>query len=121
MQIEQHTTFATTIVGIVVALAFAAPAAFSMPVSDPPAFPSAIPSQPGQLTGTAADPARARERYYTSYGKPQSLSRPEASIEGGSGDWMPIGISVGASIVLVGAVIALSRMRRRTHRARVVA
>ncbi len=124
MQTKPHTTFITAIVGIVVALTVAAPAAFSRPASEPPAFPSAVPSQPGQPTGapSAANPARAQEQYYTSYGKPQSLSRPEASVDSGGIDWTAIGISLGATIILVSALIALStRTRRRTHRVRVVA
>ena len=122
MQTKPHTTFAVAIVGIVIALTVASPAAFSMPAGEPPAFPSAVPSQPGQTTGatSAANPARVQEQYYTSYGTPQSLSRPEASVDSAGVDWTAIGISLGATVILVSALIALfTRTRRRTHRVRV--
>jgi hypothetical protein len=124
MQTKSHTTFAAALVGAVLALAAASPAAFSAPVSEPPAFPSAVPSQPGQLTGTdpATEAARAQERYYTSYGESKPPIANDASVGDSGVDWATIGITVGATFILVGALAALvSRTRRRTHRARVVA
>jgi len=123
MQTKFHTTFATVLTGALLALAFTAPAAFSTPPSQPPAFPSAVPSQPGQLTGTdAADNvARAQERYYTSYGTSKPLIRHEADVSDGGTDWAAIGIAVGATFILVGALVALVSRTRRTHRARVIA
>ena len=124
MQTKSHTTFAATLAGAVLALAVASPAAFSKPVSEPPAFPSAVPAQPGQVTGTgaAAETARAQERYLTSYGNPKPLVTHDAAVDDGGVDWAAIGISIGATCILVGALVALvSRTRRRTHRARVVA
>jgi len=120
MQTKPHTTFTTAIVGIVVALIVAAPAAFSMPAGETP---STVPSQPGRTTGapTAVELGRAQERYYSSYGKPQPLTRPVASVDGGGTDWTAIGISLGAAIILIGALIALVTRTRRAHRVRVVA
>jgi len=124
MQTKPHTTFATVLVGVMLAFTVAAPGAFANPMPQPPAFPSAVPSQPGQLTGTAAAirSARAQERYYSSYGHSKPLASPVAPIHSGGTDWAAIGISVGGTCLLVGALIALvSRVRRRTHRVRVAA
>ena len=90
----------------------------------PPAFPSGVPSQPGELTGDAAatTSARAQERYYASYGDARSLSPRHAAVDGGGVDWAAIGISIGGTAMLLGAVIALAmRTRQRTSRARVIA
>jgi hypothetical protein len=124
MQTKSHTTFAAALAGAVLALAVASPAAFSKPASAPPAFPSAVPTQPGQVTGkgAAAESARAQGRYYTSYGNPKALISHEAPADDGGVDWAAIGISVGATFILVGALVALvARTRRRTHRVRVAA
>jgi hypothetical protein len=123
MQTKSHTTFAAVLTGAVLALAVASPAAFSQPAGAPPAFPSAVPSQPGELTGSAAvENARAQERYYSSYGSPKPLISHEGSVADGGTDWAAIGIAVGATCILVGALVALiTRTRRRTHRVRVAA
>jgi hypothetical protein len=124
MQTKSHTTFAAVLVGAMLAFAVASPAAFSKPAGEPPAFPSAVPTQPGQLTGTAAasQAARAQEEYYTSYGDPKPLVTHDAAIDDSGVDWAAIGIGIGATCVLIGALVALlSRTRRRTHRARVAA
>jgi hypothetical protein len=124
MQTKFHTTFATAAAGAVLALAVASPAAFSNTTSEPPGFPSAVPAQPGQVTGPAAavEKARAKERYLTSYGNPKPLTAHEAPADDGGVDWAAIGIALGASCILVGALVALvSRTRRRTHRVRVAA
>ena len=91
---------------------------------EPPAFPSGVPSQPGQLTGQAAGStsARAQGRYYASYGDARSLSPRHAAIGGGGVDWAAIGITIGGIAMLVGAVITLAmRTRHRTSRTRVIA
>ena len=123
MQTKPHTMLATALAGIVIALTVA-PAAFSNPASRAPAFPSAVPAQPGFLTGSAAssNPARAQQQYFTSYGKPQPLARPESSAASSGVDWAAISISFGACSALIGALIALvAHTRRRTHRVRAVA
>lgn len=123
MQTKFHTTFAAVLVGAVLALAFTAPAAFSAPAGEPPAFPSAVPSQPGQLTGptAATGAARAQERYYSSYGDPKPLIAHDTPVGDTGVDWAAIGIGVGACCILVGALAALVSRTRRTHRPRVIA
>jgi hypothetical protein len=123
MQTQPHPTFAKVLIGAALALAIGAPAAVAAPT--PPSFPQAVPSQPGELTSSTAEAesARAQERYYTSYGQPSSLSPSSTtSADSGGVDWTAIGISLGATIVLVGAVIALvMRTRRRTGNVHVAA
>ena len=124
MQRKSHTTVATALIGAVLAFTVVAPGAFATPMPQPPAFPSAVPSQPGQLTGTAAaiQSARAQERYYSSYGHSKPLASPVAPVQSSGTDWATIGISLGATCLLVGALITLgARTRRRTHRVRVAA
>ena len=89
-----------------------------------PAFPNGVPSQPGELTGQAATSksARAQERYYASYGDAPSLSPRHAAVDGGGIDWPAIGITIGGTAMLLGAVITLAmRTRHRTSRTRVIA
>jgi len=89
-----------------------------------PAFPSGVPSQPGELTGQAATSksARAQERYYASYGDAPSLSPRHAAVDAGGVDWAAIGITIGGTAMLLGAVITLAmRTRHRTSRTRVIA
>jgi uncharacterized membrane protein len=89
-----------------------------------PAFPSGVPSQPGELTGQAATTksARAQERYYASYGDAPSLSPRHAAVDAGGVDWATIGITIGGTAMLLGAVIArVMRTRLRTSRSRVIA
>ena len=125
MQTQSHPTIVTVLVGAVLAMALAAPVASAVPVSEPPVFPSAVPSAPGERTGVAAgtNAARAQERYYGSYGDPQPLSPAGGtSVDSTSVDWAAIGISLGGTCLLVGAMIALvMRTRRRTARVRVAA
>jgi hypothetical protein len=95
-----------------------------VPAPEPPAFPSGVPSQPGELTGDAAatKTARAQERYYASYGDAPSLSPRHTALDGGGVDWAAIGITIGGTAMLLGAVIALAmRTRNRTSRTRVTA
>ena len=115
MQTQSHPTLAKVLVATVLTLAFAAPAAVAAPQA--PGFPQAVPSQPGELTGSsaAAESARAQERYYTSYGNPSTLGQADTSADSGGVDWPAIGISLGATIMLVGAVIALVMRSRRVH------
>ena len=65
MQTQSHPSLVTILTAAVLALVFAAPAASAQTQPEPPAFPSAVPSQPGALTGPAGDTnaARAQERY----------------------------------------------------------
>jgi hypothetical protein len=124
MQTQSHPSLITVLVGALLALAIAAPAALAVPTSEPPVWPSAVPSQPGELTGPAADPtaARAQEAYYTSYGDPAPLTQAGVSVDDGGVDWAAIGIAVGATCLLIGAMIALvMRTRRRTGRVHVAA
>ena len=124
MQTQPHTSFATILVFAALALFVAAPAAFADSASTAPAFPSAVPSQPGALTGTdnASNIARAQESYYSSYGHPAPLSPVSTSDGGGGVDWATIGIVIGGICLLGGAVTALvKRTRRRTARVRVAA
>jgi hypothetical protein len=116
MQAKPHTSLVTALVGVVLALAVAAPASSAAAEPD---FPNAVPSQPGALTGPAADTnaARAQERYLTTYGDPTPLAQVSAPADDGGIDWASIGIAVGGTVLLVGAVIALvMRTRRRTGR-----
>jgi hypothetical protein len=119
MQAQPHNSLVTILVGAVLALTVATPIASA---SARPAFPSAVPSQPGALTGAAADTeaARAQERYLASFGDVKPLTPVSAPIDDGGIDWASIGIAVGSTVLLTGAVIALvMRTRRRTGRVRV--
>ena len=124
MQTQPHTPLATILVLAALALFVAAPAALADSASTAPAFPSAVPSQPGALTGTdsASNAARAQERYYSSYGPPAPLSRLSTPVHDGGVDWATIGLSIGGICVLAGAVTAVvKRTRQRTGRPRVAA
>ena len=73
-------------------------------------------------TDSATTTARAQERYYSSYGNTAPLTPLSEPAEHGGVDWAAIGIVVGATCLLGGAVVALvKRTRRRTGRVRVVA
>jgi opacity protein-like surface antigen len=120
VQTQSHTSFAKLLVCAVLALCVAAPAA----LADAPAFPSAVPSQPGALTGpdSTSNAARAQERYYSSYGTPAPLSQPSNPVDDGGIDWSAIGIAIGGAFLIVGVPMAvLMRTRRRTARVRVAA
>jgi hypothetical protein len=124
MQPQPHRSLATVVIGAALAVALAAPAAMAAPAQEPPAWPSAVPSQPGEPAGSQnTAPARAQERYYSSYEDAAPLSPTSTEpVDAGGVDWTAIGISLGATVVLVGAVIALvMRTRRRTHGMRVAA
>jgi hypothetical protein len=124
VQTQSHTSLVTVIACAVLALCVAAPAAFAGSGTTAPAFPSAVPSRPGAITGaiSASNSARAQERYYTSYGKPASLTPLSEPADDADIDWASIGIALGATCLLTGAVIALViRTRRRTGRVHVAA
>jgi hypothetical protein len=124
VQAQPHISFAKVLVCAALAVFLAAPAAFADPGSTAPAFPRAVPSQPGALTGpdSATNSARAQERYYSSYGNPAPLTPVSAPADDGGVDWAAIGIALGGICLLAGALIALvKRTRRRTGRVRVVA
>jgi opacity protein-like surface antigen len=119
---QSHTSLAKILVGAVLALCIAAPAALAD--STAPAFPSAVPSQPGALTGpeSASNAARAQESYYSSYGNPAPLSQPSTLADDGGVDWSAIGIAIGGAFLIAGVpMVMLMRTRRRAARVRVVA
>lgn len=130
MHHQSHLNFRPALVVVltaaVLALAVAAPAALAGPTSDPtaPVFPSAVPSQPGSLTGTQSDiAARAQERYYSSSGKPTPL-RPLSVPAGHDGGtvWWTIGLTVLAGVLVAGGTATVTmRTRRRTARAHAAA
>ena len=72
---------------------------------------------PFALTGTAGaavDPV-AQERYYSSYGSPKPLSRPDTPATSDETPWLPLGLAVGGSVILV-ATTASQRQRARIRR-----
>ena len=124
MQTQPHISFAKVLVCAALAVFVAAPAAFANSASTAPAFPSAVPEEPGAITGTdsASNSARAQERYLTSYGNPAPLTPLSEPADDGGIDWASIGIALGATCLLTGAVIALVvRTRRRTGRVHIAA
>jgi hypothetical protein len=124
VQTQPHISLVTAITCAVLALCVAAPAALAESPSTAPNFPSAVPSQPGALTGpdSASNAARAQERYYTSYGTSAPVTPASEPAGDGGIDWAAIGIALGATCLLTGAVIALVvRTRRRTGRVHVAA
>ena len=124
MQTQPHTSLVTVIACAVLALCVAAPAALADSSATAPNFPSAVPSQPGAPIGpdSAGNAARAQERYYTSYGNPAPLTPVSEPADDGGIDWASIGIALGATCLLTGAVIAVvMRTRRRTGRVHVAA
>ena len=121
MQTQPHISLTTILVGAALALAVMAPTTFA---ALPPEWPSAVPSQPGAMTGPAAssNPARAQERYLTSYGDPKPLAQISERVDDGGIDWTTIGIVVGGTVLLLGAVISLlMRTRHRSGRAHAIA
>jgi hypothetical protein len=124
VQTQPHTSLVTVIACAVFALCVTAPAALAASPAAAPNFPSAVPSQPGAPTGAdrAESAARAQERYYSSYGSPAPLAPLSEPAGDGGIDWATIGIAVGGTCVLAGALIALvMRTRRRTGRVHVAA
>jgi hypothetical protein len=124
VQTQPHITLAKVLAFAALALFAAAPASFADSTPTAPNFPSAVPSQPGAPTGQDAsgNAARAQERYYSSYGQPTPLSPLSEPADDGGVDWASIGIAVGGTFLLAGALIALvTRTRRRTGRAHVAA
>ena len=122
MQTQPHASLVTVLIGAVLALAVvAAPAASA---AEPPNFPTAVPAYPGALTGAAAETsaARAQEQYLMSYGDPKPLTHVSEPVDDGGIDWTSIGIVVGGTVLLLGAVLPLlMRIRRRSGRAHVAA
>lgn len=120
MQPQRNTSLVTIIACAVLALCVAAPAALADTGSTGPAFPSAVPSQPGALTGpdSADNASRAQESYYSSYGDPAPLS--VATADGGV-DWAAIGIGISGSCLIIGTAVAFVTRRRHTARVRVAA
>ncbi len=121
MQTQPHISVAKVLMCAALALFVAAPAALADSSPTAPNFPSAVPSEPGALTGTdsASNAARAQESYYSSYGDPAPLS--VAPADDGGVDWASIGIALGGICLAVGAGFALVTRRRHTARVRVAA
>jgi hypothetical protein len=112
--------------GAVLALAVAAPAALAGPTSDPtaPVFPSAVPSQPGSLTGTQSKIAASTAPVFPSAvpSRPGSLTGTQSTGHDGGTAWWTIGFSVLAGVLGAGgAATRTMRTRRRTVRAHVAA
>ena len=123
MQTRPHISLVTVLIGAVLALAVATAPAASAAVP-PPDFPTAVPAYPGSPTGESAQisAARAQEQYLQSYGEPQPLTQVSEPAGDGGVDWTSIGIVVGGTVLLLGAVIPLlMRTRRRSGRAHVAA
>ena len=123
MQTRPHTSLVTVLIGAVLALAVATAPAASAAVP-PPDFPTAVPAQPGAPTGPTAETsaARAQERYLTSYGDPKPLAQVSEPVDDGGVDWTSIGIVVGGTVLLLGAVVTLlMRTRRRSGRVHITA
>ena len=121
MQTQPHISLTTILVGAVLALAVMAPTTFA---ALPPEYPSAVPSQPGAATNPVPDitAARAQERYMTSYGDPKPLAQVGERADDGGIDWTSIGIVVGVTVLLLGALIPLfMRTRHRSGRTHVAA
>jgi hypothetical protein len=53
-----------------------------------------------------------QERYYASYGHPKPLSRPDTPASSDGMPWLPIGLAVGGSVLLVATT---GSRRRRAH------
>ena len=124
MQTQPHISFAKVLVCAALAVFVAAPAALADSTPAAPNFPSAVPSEPGALTGadSASNAARAQERYYSSYGNPAPLTPLSQPADDGGIDWTTIGIVVGGTVLLMGAVIPLlMRTRRRSGRVHIAA
>ncbi len=124
MQTQPHISFAKVLMCAALALFVAAPAALAAAPPTAPNFPSAVPSEPGALTGpdSASNAALAQERYYSSYGDPAPLTPLSQRADDGGIDWASIGIALGATCVLTGALIVLvKRTRRRTGRVHIAA
>ena len=124
MQTQPHISFAKVLVCAALALCVAAPAALADSQSTAPNFPTAVPSQPGAPTGSdsASSAARAQEQYYSSYGNPAPLTPLSQPAADGGIDWAAIGIALGATCLLAGALVTLvKRTRRRTGRVHIAA
>ena len=124
MQTQSHTSFAKVLACAALALFVAAPAALA---DRSPTAPG-LPERRAVAAGGAHGP-RQRERRRPRPGALLRVLRRAGSAEpahepadDGGVDWAAIGIGLGATVLLLGAVIALlMRTRRRTGRARVVA
>jgi hypothetical protein len=66
----------------------------------------------------AADPALAQERYYSSYGAPEPLTPARSPVASDDTPWLPIALSIAATLAIVAAGAApLRRLRIRRGRA----
>ena len=69
-----------------------------------------------QGTGESSLPA-PEERYYGSYGNPESLPLPESPATSGDGfPWLPVALSVGGGLVIAGAGAGQARRGRIRRR-----
>ena len=116
-----------TITTAIVIAALAAPTALAQPADiDAPLAKAASDSHKQHLRSpdkagspsltSAADRALAQERYYTSYGEPEPLTRPQSPVPSDDTPWLPIALSITAGLVIVatsGTQLRRLRLRRR--------
>ena len=68
------------------------------------------------------DCRRCAAQHVRAYGNPAPMSPPSVAADDGGVDWAVIGIAIGGTCLLAGALIALvMRTRRRTGRVHVAA
>jgi hypothetical protein len=139
VQSQPHISFARILVCAALAVLVAVPGASAQPkdaqcrVQIPSGLLVRVPCPPGAASqhesplnssakSSRLHAARAQQRYYTSYGNRTQMIRPSVPAADGGIDWTAIGIAIGATCLLAGALIALvMRTRRRTGRVRAVA
>jgi hypothetical protein len=62
--------------------------------------------------------ALAQERYYTSYGEPEPLTLPQSPAQSDDTPWLPIALSItGALVIAAASTTQLRRLRIRRRRA----
>jgi hypothetical protein len=66
-----------------------------------------------------SSPALAQERYLSSYGEPEPLTVPQAPAPTDDTPWLPIALSITALVIVAASATQLRRLRlRRRHAAR---
>ena len=75
-----------------------------------------------RTTGAGTAAARAQERYYSSYGDPETLTRPQSPSPSDDTPWLPLALSIAITLVIATASAThLRRLRIRRRRAARVA